>query len=125
MLFVFLIAYFFFKYNIFVISEEEAKKKSIMFHVRGILGLDARLMRKPLTSLKVCSFFKSIHSIQKLDLQFLSHLDYFLISLLTGLPGVLFVLPDSYVDPEYKDYGGKILYFFQRVLLICFCFGLI
>ncbi|XP_022761159.1 multiple organellar RNA editing factor 5, chloroplastic/mitochondrial-like isoform X2 [Durio zibethinus] len=24
---------------------------------------------------------------------------------LEGLPGVLFVLPDSYVDPEYKDYG--------------------
>lgn len=23
-----------------------------------------------------------------------------------GMPGVLFVLPDSYVDPEYKDYGG-------------------
>ena len=23
-----------------------------------------------------------------------------------GLPGVLFVLPDSYVDPENKDYGG-------------------
>ncbi|PON33130.1 hypothetical protein PanWU01x14_355210 [Parasponia andersonii] len=27
---------------------------------------------------------------------------------LEGLPGVLFVLPDSYVDPEYKDYGGKL-----------------
>jgi len=27
----------------------------------------------------------------------------------TGLPGVLFVLPDSYVDPEYKDYGGSFL----------------
>jgi hypothetical protein len=26
----------------------------------------------------------------------------------TGLPGVLFVLPDSYVDVENKDYGGKI-----------------
>lgn len=26
----------------------------------------------------------------------------------TGVPGVLFVLPDSYVDPENKDYGGKI-----------------
>ncbi|CAO2203577.1 unnamed protein product [Urochloa humidicola] len=26
---------------------------------------------------------------------------------LEGLPGVLFVLPDSYVDTEYKDYGGK------------------
>ena len=25
---------------------------------------------------------------------------------LEGIPGVLFVLPDSYVDPEYKDYGG-------------------
>lgn len=33
----------------------------------------------------------------------------FLFSLisLTGLPGVLFVLPDSYVDPENKDYGGE------------------
>ena len=26
-----------------------------------------------------------------------------------GLPGVLFVLPDSYVDPEFKDYGGSFL----------------
>ncbi|KAL9301531.1 hypothetical protein AtNW77_Chr2g0253841 [Arabidopsis thaliana] len=26
---------------------------------------------------------------------------------LEGLPGVLFVLPDSYVDPENKDYGGN------------------
>lgn len=25
----------------------------------------------------------------------------------SGLPGVLFVLPDSWVDPEYKDYGGE------------------
>ncbi|XP_062217899.1 organelle RRM domain-containing protein 1, chloroplastic-like isoform X2 [Phragmites australis] len=29
---------------------------------------------------------------------------------LEGLPGVLFVLPDSYVDPEYKDYGDAGLY---------------
>ncbi|KAF5736727.1 multiple organellar RNA editing factor 2 chloroplastic-like [Tripterygium wilfordii] len=28
---------------------------------------------------------------------------------LDGLPGVLFVLPDSYVDPEYKDYGAELL----------------
>ncbi|KAI4993332.1 hypothetical protein ZWY2020_007645 [Hordeum vulgare] len=26
---------------------------------------------------------------------------------LEGIPGVLFVLPDSYVDPEHKDYGGS------------------
>lgn len=25
-----------------------------------------------------------------------------------GMPGVLFVLPDSYVDPEYKDYGAEL-----------------
>lgn len=30
-----------------------------------------------------------------------------LLCLQTGLPGVLFVLPDSYVDPENKDYGGN------------------
>ncbi|GAV69526.1 hypothetical protein CFOL_v3_13027 [Cephalotus follicularis] len=28
---------------------------------------------------------------------------------LEGLPGVLFILPDSYVDPEYKDYGAELL----------------
>ncbi|KAL1200466.1 Multiple organellar RNA editing factor 6 [Cardamine amara subsp. amara] len=27
---------------------------------------------------------------------------------LEGLPGVLFVLPDSYVDPEFKDYGAEL-----------------
>nr|ACU14046.1 unknown [Glycine max] len=27
---------------------------------------------------------------------------------LEGLPGVLFVLPDSYVDPENKDYGAEL-----------------
>ncbi|GAB2281874.1 Multiple organellar RNA editing factor 2, chloroplastic [Dionaea muscipula] len=26
-----------------------------------------------------------------------------------GLPGVLFVLPDSYVDVEFQDYGGELL----------------
>ena len=32
---------------------------------------------------------------------------FFFLLVVTGLPGVLFVLPDSYVDPEYKDYGGE------------------
>ncbi|KAF3592668.1 hypothetical protein DY000_02021742 [Brassica cretica] len=27
---------------------------------------------------------------------------------LEGIPGVLFVLPDSYVDPECKDYGAEL-----------------
>ena len=28
---------------------------------------------------------------------------------LMGFPGVVFVLPDLYVDAEYKDYGGELL----------------
>ncbi|CAH8374187.1 unnamed protein product [Eruca vesicaria subsp. sativa] len=27
---------------------------------------------------------------------------------LKGIPGVLYVLPDSYIDREYKDYGGEL-----------------
>nr|ACJ85878.1 unknown [Medicago truncatula] len=27
---------------------------------------------------------------------------------LEGIPGVLFVLPDSYVDPEHQDYGAEL-----------------
>ncbi|XP_057429826.1 multiple organellar RNA editing factor 2, chloroplastic-like [Lotus japonicus] len=27
---------------------------------------------------------------------------------LDGKAGIMFVLPDSYVDPEYKDYGGEL-----------------
>ncbi|TVU33741.1 hypothetical protein EJB05_25574, partial [Eragrostis curvula] len=34
---------------------------------------------------------------------------------LEGLPGVLFVLPDSYVDPEHKDYGVSLL----KAVTIC------
>jgi hypothetical protein len=38
-----------------------------------------------------------------------SHLIRCYLPCIAGLPGVLFVLPDSYVDPEYKDYGGSFL----------------
>jgi len=31
--------------------------------------------------------------------------------LLIGLPGVLWVLPDSYIDVKNKDYGGYFLNF--------------
>ena len=32
---------------------------------------------------------------------------FFFLLVVTGLLGVLFVLPNSYVDPEYKDYMGE------------------
>lgn len=40
---------------------------------------------------------------------------------LVVIPGVLYVLPDSYVDPEFKDYGGKssltlVHYIFQKII---------
>lgn len=38
----------------------------------------------------------------------------------TGLPGVLFVLPDSYVDAENKDYGGNC---FAIIAVTCPHFG--
>jgi hypothetical protein len=34
----------------------------------------------------------------------------FLSSCYVGLPGVLWVLPDSYIDVKNKDYGGALLY---------------
>lgn len=45
-----------------------------------------------------------------------------------GLPGVLFVLPDSYVDVENKDYGGILLnaickiFIFGHLEIGCFMF---
>lgn len=37
---------------------------------------------------------------------------------MTGLPGVVFILPDSYLYPETKEYGG-ILYFNTIYVIIC------
>jgi hypothetical protein len=37
----------------------------------------------------------------------------------TGLPGVLFVLPDSYVDAENKDYGGKLIAYVLCIPSFC------
>ncbi|XP_060674874.1 multiple organellar RNA editing factor 1, mitochondrial-like [Ziziphus jujuba] len=38
------------------------------------------------------------------------------------LPGVVFVLPDSYIDPQNKEYGG-IFFFFDFSFLFFFFFG--
>lgn len=40
---------------------------------------------------------------------------------MTGLPGVLFVLPDSYVDPENKDYGGESSRLEFEILMTAVC----
>ena len=36
----------------------------------------------------------------------------------TGLSGVLFVLPDSYVDAENNEYGGKLIAHLSYIFLV-------
>jgi hypothetical protein len=53
-----------------------------------------------------------------------AHFDLF-----AGIPGVLFVLPDSYVDPEHKDYGGRCFPsittdFLQGISSFCHIYGI-
>lgn len=76
-----------------------------MFPVRGTSDLDVRLMRRHLISWKVCN--GSVVCVILLLLLFVAFVFDTSVSFWIGLPGVLFVLPDSYVDPEYKDYGGE------------------
>lgn len=81
-----------------------------MFRARGTLDLAVRLTKRHLISLKVCVNFAVTHfTISYACIDVFFGVTDFLFSLisLTGLPGVLFVLPDSYVDPENKDYGGE------------------
>ncbi|XP_062109698.1 potassium transporter 4-like [Humulus lupulus] len=35
-----------------------------------------------------------------------------------GLPGVIFVLPDSYIDPQNKEYGDGVAFLFAPIVLI-------
>lgn len=97
--------------NVVKLSDDDSVKrqpsrKFTMFLVRGTLGLAVKLMKKLLTKWKVSDYRVVSHLI-------VGYYYYYYITInidsffLVGLPGVLFVLPDSYVDAEYKDYGGK------------------
>lgn len=90
----------FFRFNYY--SEEEAKKKIYNVSCERYFGFGCEIDEE--TSNKLEGLILII-----IFCFFLWNWILFLIlfpSFLTGLPGVLFVLPDSYVDPEYKDYGG-------------------
>lgn len=82
------------------------------------LDLDVRLIRRHLKSLKVfCSVMNasllvfSFSRVMCLAFPFFHG---------TGLPGVLAALPDSYSDPEHKDYGGENFVFFWFYTWIVF-----
>jgi hypothetical protein len=85
--------------------KRKLRRRFTMFLVRGTLDLDVRLMKRHLISWKVCN--RSGYSSYCLYFFFVAFVFNIFVSLLIGLPGVLFVLPDSYVDPENKDYGGE------------------
>ena len=37
----------------------------------------------------------------------------------TDVPGVVFVLPDSYIDPVNKEYGGRAFLLVIKICLFC------
>ena len=37
----------------------------------------------------------------------------------TDVPGVVFVLPDSYIDPVNKEYGGQVFLLVIKICLFC------
>ena len=91
-------------------SEEEAKKKIYNVSCERYFGFGCEIDEETSNKLEGwCLIFLTwswfIHcAFNYLLLLWLYFVDPFVYA---GLPGVLFVLPDSYVDAENKDYGGK------------------
>jgi hypothetical protein len=98
-----------------LISEVEAKKKIYNVSCERYFGFGCEIDEE--TSNKLEGLFFSFVAIHFLVEMFIC-IYCFIHFLLIGLPGVLFVLPDSYVDPEYKDYGGKSFGFYSPPVLI-------
>ena len=94
-------------------SEEEAKKKIYNVSCERYFGFGCEIDEE--TSNKLEGMFSEV---EVFEISFLCSLFFICV----GLPGVLFVLPDSYVDPENKDYGGKDLTLYalsDYVLYVC------
>lgn len=67
---------------------------------------NAQYLKKRLKNSRV-SEYQSVINFNNFDLKKLStKLSTCLPSYFVGLPGVLWVLPDSYIDVKNKDYGG-------------------
>lgn len=88
-----------------VVVRKKQRRKFTMFLVNGTLDLAVRLMKRHQISYKVCLlvfylfFVSSARSVYEVSSD-----NFYLF--FTELPGVIFVLPDSYVDAENQDYGG-------------------
>ena len=87
---------------------EEAKKNMYAFSTTTYTGFQCTVDEE--TSEK----FKGIYQCQALThvsttwISMLALLYYIFDFIIVGLPGVLWVLPDSYIDVKNKDYGGDL-----------------
>lgn len=91
-------------WHVWFISEDEAKKKIYNVSCERYFGFGCEIDEE--TSNKLEGLYFSLSPLLYI-LKFLRQCYFGFISW-TGLPGVLFVLPDSYVDAENKDYGGRL-----------------
>lgn len=98
-------------------SEEEAKKKIYSVCTSTYTGFGALISEELSYKVKGWISVGLILANVLLYPEVLTEFNFFLMlpSLLEGLPGVLWVLPDSYLDVPNKDYGGRYLLFLPWV----------
>lgn len=89
------------------VSMEEAKKNMYAFSTTTYTGFQCTVSEETSEKFKGKWKYQSVINFNNFDLKKLStKLSTCLPSYFVGLPGVLWVLPDSYIDVKNKDYGG-------------------
>lgn len=83
-------------------SVEEAKKKMYACSTTTYTGFQAVMTEEESKKFEGICSYPNFH-----DLIEVMGNGIWFSTFLTGLPGVIFVLPDSYIDPVNKQYGGK------------------
>lgn len=112
-----------------LLVRRKLKEKYTTSPVRGTLVSGVKSMKRHLTSLKVGGSLFSWQLVScfiAFSTTVFVWLSFVATSAHAGLPGVLFVLPDSYVDAENKDYGGtsskmslRLSYQWLQISIIC------
>lgn len=89
-----------------VLVLKRQKRKFMPVARQLIMAFRLRCPRKCQRSLMV-----SVYSVNFLRKGYIDHRRLFSnFAIISGLPGVVFVLPDSYIDPVNKEYGGMIIF---------------
>ena len=86
------------------VSLEEAKKRIYACSTTTYQGFQAIMTEEESEKFQgncIHSIYCSYNSQIKYDTDFS-------VIVWTGIPGVVFILPDSYIDPQNKEYGGSV-----------------